>query len=99
MTTTYLPTFYGIDFSRILGSNLTVASQPSLLLQNQQQGLQAEDTATLSLVGLVGNLEMATSPLTNSGLFSTTSATSSDPTIVSALAGSGAIAGAYGVNV
>jgi flagellar hook-associated protein 2 len=99
MTMTYLPTFYGIDFSKVLNSSLTVTSQPLQLWQSQQQGLQAEDTATMSLIGLVSNLETATSPLTNAGLFRNMSATPSDPTVVSAVAGTGAVAGPYSVNV
>jgi hypothetical protein len=38
MTPTYLPSFYGIDFSKVFSSILSVASQPSQQWQNQQQG-------------------------------------------------------------
>jgi flagellar hook-associated protein 2 len=91
--------FNGIDFSTIINAIMQQANAPLTNLQNQQQTVQNQQSAYSQLGTQVSNLESDTLNLTEFDAFAQVSSTSSDPTVVTTSAGSGAIAGHYDIAV
>src|SRR5581483_6624870 len=89
----------GFDFSSIITATIQSESIPMQNLQAQQTALQNKDSALTSLGSQVGQLESTITTLATQTAFTNLAATSSDTTIATVSAGSGAIAGTYDVNV
>lgn len=89
----------GFDFSSLISAQIQNDSGPLNTLQVQQAALQNRDSALTSIGSQVTQLETTISSLANPDSFATVSATPTNSTVVSASAGSGAIAGTYGLDV
>ena len=89
----------GFDWHSLV-DQLTQAEQvPETLLQQQQVKLQTQNNAYGSLVTEFGVLKNAVDALNATSLFSSRVANVSDPTVATATAASGALAGAYTFNI
>src|SRR5690348_17221413 len=91
--------FNNIDFNTVLTALMAQASQPLTALQTQQSNVQAQSTTYGTLATQLSTLNTAAQALGPSGNVTTSSATSSDSSAVSATIGSGATAGEYDVVV
>jgi len=89
----------GFDFSSLISAQIQNDSGPLYTLQAQQATIQGRDSALASIGSQVSQLESTISTLANQTSFTNVAATPTDSTIVSASAGSGAIAGTYGLNI
>lgn len=91
----------GIDTSSII-AGLTKLNQQSInQLNTQKSTINTEQTAFSKIQSDLANLQTATNglALTTGSAFNAFSATASDPTVISATAGSGAVAGNYALTV
>lgn len=91
--------FNNIDFNTVLTALMAQASQPLTALQTQQSNVQAQSTTYGTLATQLSTLNDAALALGPTGNVTTSSATSSDSSAVSATIGSGATAGEYDVVV
>jgi len=91
--------FNNIDFNTVLTALMAQASQPLTALQTQQSNVQAQSTTYGTLATQLSTLNTAAQALGPSGNVTTSSATSSDSSAVSATIGSGATTGEYDVVV
>jgi flagellar hook-associated protein 2 len=89
----------GFDFSSIISATIQSDSGPLNALQAQQATIQGRDSALSSLGTQISQLETTVSSLASQTSFTNVTATPTDSTVVSTSAGSGAIAGAYGLNI
>lgn len=89
----------GLNVNDIVQKLLDLDSQPLKIIQLQGQRLQTQLSAVGQLQSLVGSLQAATTPLTTASNYSLTTATTSDPSVVSAATSGGAVAGTYSVAV
>lgn len=92
----------GLDTNEIISEMMSIYQQPVTALQNQQSGLQAENTNLTSIQSALQGLASDAQALGTTTLFQDTqSVTSSDSTLVSATTtGSvGAVVGGYEVEV
>jgi flagellar hook-associated protein 2 len=91
--------FNGFDFGSIIDAIMQYESQPLTALQTQQQSVKDKDAALVQLNSFISSLQTSASSLTNASTFSNVASTSSDPTIATTTAGSGALAGRYDVSI
>ncbi|MFS9605089.1 flagellar cap protein FliD N-terminal domain-containing protein, partial [Klebsiella pneumoniae] len=89
----------GLNVNDMVQKLLDLDSQPLKIIQLQGQRLQTQLSAVGQLQSLVGSLQAATTPLTTASNYSLTTATTSDPSVVSAATSGGAVAGTYSVAV
>jgi flagellar hook-associated protein 2 len=89
--------FNGYDFGSIINAIMQQESAHLTDLQTQQQNVQQKDTALTTLGSKIASLETDAKNLSDATAFLNVSATSSDPTILTASSGSDAIAGHYDV--
>jgi len=89
----------GIDFNTILDAVMEYESQPLKAMQDAQAKVQNQDTAFVSLAGLISALQTPVTSLTSSSAFTGIATTSSDPSIVTAALGDGGLAGQYDVSI
>jgi flagellar hook-associated protein 2 len=91
--------FNGFDFGSIVDAIMQSESQPLTALQQQQQSVKDKDAALVQLNSFISALQTSATTLTNASTFTNVAATSSDPTVASTTAGSGALAGRYDVSI
>jgi flagellar hook-associated protein 2 len=91
--------FNNIDFGSITNLMIQQESIPMQFLQAQQSDLKAQNTAFGTLATRLSTLQSAVDNLSSSSDLAGFAATSSDASIASASAGSGAVAGQYEVFV
>src|ERR1051326_8291029 len=89
--------FNGYDFGSIINAIMQQESAHLTDLQTQQQNVRQKDTALTTLGSKIASLETDAKNLSDATAFLNVSATSSDPTILTASSGSDAIAGHYDV--
>jgi flagellar hook-associated protein 2 len=89
----------GLDVNGIVSKLMTVESLPLNLLQTKQASYQAKLSAYGSLQGSVAALQTAAQGLTSASTYTGYSATSSDTTVLTATASTGAVAGIYPISV
>jgi flagellar hook-associated protein 2 len=90
----------GLETTKIIAALMGVEREPVTHLTNEQQKLQSEQSQLQSIQTTLQQLATATSEFSRPSLFeSSQSATSSEPTRVSAVVGSGAGVGGYEVEV
>ena len=94
-----LSNFNNIDFNMILDAEMQQESQPLQALQNQEADLSSRGKAYSSLSTTLGSLGTAATGLSTPDAVRQFSATVSNSDILSASAGSGAVAGRYEVVV
>jgi flagellar hook-associated protein 2 len=89
----------GLDVNSIVTKLMAVEQQPLTKLQTQEASLQAQLSAFGQLNSVVSQLKDATTPLLDPSTYALTTASSSDPSSVSAGTTSGAPPGVYNVSV
>ncbi len=89
----------GIDTSSIITKLMAIESQPLVQMQNTQTKLQTQHDAWRDLNTRLLNLKTTLDALQDPATFKSQTATSSDATVVTATAGTGAIGGAYDIQV
>ncbi len=89
----------GIDFNSIIDVIMKQESLPLTSMQSQQKAIQDKDSALTQLGSQVDDFKTIVNDLVSSTAFSKVAAASSDTTILTASAGSDAIAGHYEVVV
>lgn len=89
----------GLDINGIIGKLMQVESQPLLALQKKEAGVTAKISAYGALKGALSGLQSALTALGKESTFTGMSASSSDNTVLSAAASSGAAAGEYAITV
>jgi len=91
--------FNGYDFGSIIDAIMQYESQPLTALQTQQQSVKDKDAALVQLNSFISALQTQTTTLTNASTFSNVEAESSDTSIATTTAGSGALPGRYDLSV
>ena len=89
----------GLDVNSIVTKLMSVEQAPLTRLQTTASSLQTTLSAFGQVKSLVSALQDAAKPLFNADTFKLTTATSTDPSSVSAGSGSGAVPGSYAVSV
>lgn len=89
----------GLNVNDIVQKLLDLDSQPLKIIQQRGQRLQTQLSAVGQLQSLVSSLQAATTPLTTASNYSLTTASTTDPSVVSAATSGGAVAGTYSVAV
>ena len=90
----------GLDVNSIISSLMAVESQPLTLLQNKASTINTEISAVGQIQSLASALGDKAQALASPGLWSQTTSSSADPTVVTADTSSGnAVAGDYQVSV
>jgi flagellar hook-associated protein 2 len=90
----------GLDVNGIISSLMAVESQPLTLLQNKASTINTEISAVGQIQSLASALGDKAQALSSPGLWSQTTSTSADPSVVTADTSSGkAVAGNYQVSV
>jgi flagellar hook-associated protein 2 len=90
---------YSSDLQQVITRAVSIASMPLQLMQSQQQELTDEGTALDGLNSQFSSLQAAVNNLDTALGPSSYTATSSDPTAVSASAAAGAMEGSYSITV
>jgi flagellar hook-associated protein 2 len=90
---------YASDLQQVITRAVSIASMPLQLMQSQQQELTDEGTALDGLNSQFSSLQTAVQNLDTALGPSSYTATSSDPTAVSASAAAGAMDGTYSITV
>jgi flagellar hook-associated protein 2 len=89
-----------INVSQLVSELVTATEAPQqTLIANQTTAVTAEISAVGSLQSALSTFQSALTPLSTPSAFNALSAGSSDPTIVSAVAGADAVAGSYSITV
>jgi flagellar hook-associated protein 2 len=91
--------FNGIDFNTILDAVMEYESLPLKALQAEQRKIQDKDSAFVSLAGIISALRTPVTALTSVTAFTTGAASSSNPSIATVSAGTGASIGQYDVSI
>ena len=89
----------GLDVNSIVTQLMAVERQPLTALQTKATTLQTQLSAFGQLQSLVSSLQDAAKPLFSADSFALTTASSSDPTSVSAGTTTNAVPGIYSVSV
>jgi flagellar hook-associated protein 2 len=89
----------GLDTNTLIQQLVQIQSRPIQLLQNQLTDAQATQTSLTTLGTKLSAIQTAADAIKNVGDFLVRKASSSDDTILSAAAGSGAAAGSVTLNV
>ena len=90
----------GLDVKSIISSLMAVESQPLQLLQDKASTVQTEISAVGQIQSLTSTLSDKSHALSNSSLWTQTTSSTSDPTVVTAdTSGGTAAAGDYSVSV
>jgi flagellar hook-associated protein 2 len=89
----------GLDINGLVSKLMAVEQQPLIVLQTKEASYQAKLTAFGTLKGVFSALQSAAQALGGSSAFSSMSASSSDTTVLSASAGTTAVAGSYNIGV
>lgn len=85
----------GLDTKTLIDGLVKAEQQPTKILQNQKLVLQAKDAVFTALAGSLGSIRSAAQRLSVSTDFTKRTADSSDPTVLSASAGSSASLGSH----
>ena len=91
--------FNSIDFSVVLNSMMTAASQPLTDLQSRQNAVKSQISNFKTLASYTNTLQSAAAALSTASSVASFAATASDSSAVSVSAGSDAVAGHYDVIV
>src|SRR5262245_13507451 len=91
--------FNGYDFGSIIDSIMKQESQPLDALTAQQTALQNKDSAFVTLNNLIGTLETTSKALSQASAFDNVTASSSDTSVATTTAGTGALAGRYDIDI
>src|SRR5213075_3105670 len=91
--------FNGYDFGSIVDAIMQSESQPLVALQTQQQDVKDKDSALVQLNSFIEALQTQASTLQNASTFTNVTGVSSDPGVVSASVGSGALSGRYDLDI
>ncbi len=89
----------GLNTSSIISALMDIEKQPLLQMQSRQAALQSEQTAYTTVQATLNDLLAKAQAFTVTGAGSGRSATSSDPSILTATASNDAVAGQYQVSV
>ncbi|GAA5181593.1 flagellar filament capping protein FliD [Niveibacterium umoris] len=89
----------GLDLNTLLTGLVNVEKRPITILQNQQSDLKSQLSAMGQIKSAVSSLQSASDALKTSASFAAYTATSTDSSVVSASATTGAVAGSYKVEV
>ena len=89
----------GLDIEGIISSLMTVERKPITQIQTQQSGLRSDISAYGRIQGALSALQSATQSLKTGSAFAAAKATSSDATVLTASAGTGAPSGTVSVEV
>jgi flagellar hook-associated protein 2 len=90
----------GLNSAAIISEIIAMDSQPMLQLEIEQAGVEAQSTELGNLQNSLSTVANDAANLSGPGLFDTTqSVTTSDPTLITATAASGAAIGGYEVQV
>ncbi|WP_172202935.1 flagellar filament capping protein FliD [Niveibacterium sp. COAC-50] len=89
----------GLDLNTLLTGLMNVEKRPITILQNQQSGLRSQLSAMGQIKSAVSSLQTASDALKSSASFAAYTATSTDSSVVTASATTGAVAGSYKVEV
>ena len=89
----------GIDFGVILNAVMAQERLPLSSMEAQKSVLKTQSTAFATLATRLGALESAADALTRDTSFGGRTATTTDSSIVTASAASGAVAGIYDIKV
>ncbi len=91
--------FNGYDFGSIIDAIMQSESQPLTALQTQQQSVKDKDAALVQLNSFITSLQTQTTTLANASTFSNVDAQTSDSSIATTTAGSGALEGRYDLSI
>jgi flagellar hook-associated protein 2 len=98
-TVTSLGVGSGLDLNTLLTGLMTAERQPITLLQQQQSTLQSQVSALGQIKSSLSNLQSAADAISTQAKFAAYQASSSDSTVLSASAATGAVPGSYSIEV